>query len=526
MSTVPPLNGKKMKSGTSSPQSKRKSQTNTSPQTKRNKTVSSKSPQGQTLRSNQGTKRVSDVPLEDQPASFLTERLVTTIMTDAEASKLMSNDMTNIMELQLSPELLANYQFKNYTSMRRLLNQGSDIAPKKGKPQAGFSGEPTDTDETQVNDLEPISSKDHATRQKIRQKVMEELNPDPQIRSPSPTPSLRSQHPPPDQTLESPLGRTEANNTIVPVSNDLEGTLHNRTLKEVVQINTSGQPQAQKGYSDSDKPQIHNHSPFKEVFNDDTQLKNTTFSPFSSKAIPLTRRAKQTNEKEPDEMELSEEDDDDDDVNYPEGVADGTIVRKNKKRRNPNEIGLIERTFKQQKSKEPVQVEEVPQLSNGSVTVYKSPIRRQMENVLMGIEETEDDKEKQAGTPRTPKKRRPMVVARAFEPNNEMAVDSLPNEREIEDASLQKYTHQGIAAPPRAVAEFQRFMVETRMESHEEGSKSLKADVQKKNDLMKRKNEKGVTEKKYTRQLPASGAYVMEVKKKTESGKEEDKKED
>ncbi|KAK2952785.1 hypothetical protein BLNAU_12253 [Blattamonas nauphoetae] len=92
--------------------------------------------------------------------------------------------------------------------------------------------------------------------------------------------------------------------------------------------------------------------------------------------------------------------------------------------------------------------------------------------------------------------------------------------------TLNGYTHQGIAAPPRAVAEFQRFMVETRMESHEEGSKSLKADVQKKNDLMKRKNEKGVTEKKYTRQLPASGAYVMEVKKKTESGKEEDKKED
>ncbi|KAA6389383.1 MAG: hypothetical protein EZS28_015092 [Streblomastix strix] len=111
------------------------------------------------------------------------------------------------------------------------------------------------------------------------------------------------------------------------------------------------------------------------------------------------------------------------------------------------------------------------------------------------------------------RRRHPMTITKKLEPNNVRAQDNLENEREIEDASLQKYVHLGIASPAYSVTEFQKFMVKTQVESDSAGKKEKKTQEFQEEGLMKRYNEKVVTDMKVGRQLPVSGQFVMEVKK-------------
>lgn len=59
--------------------------------------------------------------------SNLTVALKDTILNDVDAAKVMTDDIDKIVALQISPDVIANYQFKNYAAMRRLLGYGTDI---------------------------------------------------------------------------------------------------------------------------------------------------------------------------------------------------------------------------------------------------------------------------------------------------------------------------------------------------------------------------------------------------------------
>ncbi|KAA6371402.1 MAG: putative CAMK family protein kinase, partial [Streblomastix strix] len=90
---------------------------------------------------------------------------------------------------------------------------------------------------------------------------------------------------------------------------------------------------------------------------------------------------------------------------------------------------------------------------------------------------------------------------------------NLENEREIEDASLQKYVHLGIASPAYSVTEFQKFMVKTQVESDSAGKKEKKTQEFQEEGLMKRYNEKVVTDMKVGRQLPVFGIVLQPLGK-------------
>ena len=76
-----------------------------------------------------------------------------------------------------------------------------------------------------------------------------------------------------------------------------------------------------------------------------------------------------------------------------------------------------------------------------------------------------------------------------------------------------RYTHLGIASPATSVTEFHRFMVKTKMENDASDEKVAAERRQKDKAILKRYNEKQVSGMKYTRQIPVSGSFVMEVRK-------------
>lgn len=106
-----------------------------------------------------------------------------------------------------------------------------------------------------------------------------------------------------------------------------------------------------------------------------------------------------------------------------------------------------------------------------------------------------------------------MMVTKRLEPGNSRALNQIDNEVEVEDASLQKYVHLGIASPSYSVTEFQTFMVKTQQETNKKLGSEISQDDDEKQYLMKQHNEKDRTELKFSRQMPNSGKFVMEVKK-------------
>ena len=64
-------------------------------------------------------------------------------------------------------------------------------------------------------------------------------------------------------------------------------------------------------------------------------------------------------------------------------------------------------------------------------------------------------------------------------------------------------------------------MVKTKMEADANGEKTAAERRQKDQAILKRYNEKQVSEMKYNRQIPVSGSFVMEVRKVVGGGREE-----
>ncbi|KAA6324684.1 MAG: hypothetical protein EZS28_054161, partial [Streblomastix strix] len=93
-------------------------------------------------------------------------------------------------------------------------------------------------------------------------------------------------------------------------------------------------------------------------------------------------------------------------------------------------------------------------------------------------------------TRRSGHSRIPMMVTKKLEPNNERALDDIVNEKEVEDASLQKYVHLGIASPSYSVTQFQKFMVKTQQETDSSEKGEINKSEDEKHLLMKTFNEK------------------------------------
>jgi hypothetical protein len=60
--------------------------------------------------------------------SDLTKSLVYIIQNDFDAVKSMNEDISNILPLQISPDVLGQYRFRKHTSMLRLLKYSSDLS--------------------------------------------------------------------------------------------------------------------------------------------------------------------------------------------------------------------------------------------------------------------------------------------------------------------------------------------------------------------------------------------------------------
>ncbi|KAH7823770.1 uncharacterized protein MONOS_1851 [Monocercomonoides exilis] len=639
----------------------------------RTSTYSSTSPKARSKSPQQTTKLNSTNPRVE---SSLTQKLKDTIMNDADAAKVMTEDMDHIVALQLSPDVIANYQFKNFAAMRRILEYGSDIAPTEGAnakspfadlgtdDQVGFQG---DMEATGTAKLEPVFSNDAELRRKIREKLEREARGEKE-----------------DEMMYDGAGSGEVNATLSPVAERETGEKERerererdkeKEAKEVKEKDekAKGARTKVKATAAGNTPAITStgtKSPFTELFADpERQVKRSTFSPFSSKTVPqLERRAGQgagagngkggvggsgkgekMNEIEALNAMMMEEDEEEDEdgddlfIEYEEkvgesaagsggkadtGAASGSAAQAHammlgkKKKKKKIRLGksLIERTFSKEdggdgkgsgasaatvspaKKRQQLVAQAMAQGTSGgasggvsaaqtqSVQLYKSTIRMQMEDVLMGTVDEEEmggegeergmmmttssgmgmdetggmERERERGfegeatqtgmgatresgaasamsggtlgqtttsamgmttmsgmgmgQTRVRKHQHPMTVTRVMEPNNPRAVDSVENERDVEDALLQKYVHLGITSPAYSVTEFQRFMVKTQVEAEKEGQVGTRESKQKETQVMKRYNEKQITEMKYTRQIPVSGNFVMEVKKPVAGG--------
>ncbi|KAK2953512.1 hypothetical protein BLNAU_11512 [Blattamonas nauphoetae] len=119
---------------------------------------------------------------------------------------------------------------------------------------------------------------------------------------------------------------------------------------------------------------------------------------------------------------------------------------------------------------------------------------------------------------KSPHKKRPLIVTRLMEPSNTRAVGEVKHQREIEDATLAKYVHIGIAAPPVSVAQYQRFMAETAAEVEGQDQNKVRTKALKRNDALKLFAERDLNDHKYGRQIPADNKFVLEVRKPLISG--------
>ncbi|KAK2941866.1 hypothetical protein BLNAU_23206 [Blattamonas nauphoetae] len=521
-------------------------------------------------RSSMSKTRKSQVEINPNVRSSLTSTLVNTIVNDNDASKYMGDDVDHIIALQLSPQLLSHYKFKNHHAMVRMMQYGSDIPRKKDLPTNSHLNDDSQSvakmtsELDESNQTEPLLSTNLEYRRKLRQKVRTQM-----IKQEKQE-NEEEIYEDGDRPL-SPLEIGENERADSAVKKDLEAT--KSEVAKSPPKNTRGKPGQGPGNAGQANPSgtitrdnqmQHTQSPFAAMFSDpDRHVKHSTFSPFSSKVIPSkqSKEAKHMTEEEreiaaleEEILEESEDEDDGDDFFIP---AEETRKKGKQKR-----IGrsIVDATFTKKTNAPKQKPVESKAMKMTGVKLYKSQIREEMEDTLMGaVPESDNEGEAEATQPmersmdrqhdpqyipcfdssgkarpeweqtqmgmsgtrrRRMRRTHPMMLSRSLEPGNERATDD--GGRELEDATLQKYTHCGIQPPSSAVTQFQRFMVETKNEQSSAAGANKRESEIKKTNIMKRYNEKLTNQKKHTRVIPASGQFKMEVRKVLGGGSKKD----
>ncbi|KAH7818631.1 uncharacterized protein MONOS_8391 [Monocercomonoides exilis] len=111
-----------------------------------------------------------------------------------------------------------------------------------------------------------------------------------------------------------------------------------------------------------------------------------------------------------------------------------------------------------------------------------------------------------------------LLVTRTLEPSNSRALDSVPYQKEVEDATLQKYVHLGIESPAYSVVTYQKFMVQTMKECESATVSQEKEMEERRKDVYRLFAEKDVSDLKFNRRQPADNAFVLEVRKPSLTG--------
>ncbi|KAA6401175.1 MAG: hypothetical protein EZS28_003302 [Streblomastix strix] len=534
---------------------------------------------GNTTNHQTTTHRIHEQPPQPQP-SALTNTMVEILLSDMDASKVMTDELGNIVPLQLNPYIVSQYKFTNTISRRRLVKYTSDLAPQEqtSMTKSLYQNQDIGSNGQALNDkmrLEPILSTDQQLRQQIRRKVKKELG-------------VNGSNQPYDDGLNDDDDVEQPQTPDLGASGDMKGAegggdkIGGGRAKGICQIAAQQQINSGNLLGMGMKPQTR--SPFAEVFSDpDRQSKRGEFSPFSSKTVPqmdaqANAQQKKGNKRVEQAKELGipldqdeEEEEDGEDLNFEDFSAkqDNVDIGFNGKKKKKNKradrsiveamekkveerheknvsssvvlgggggTGLGAAKEKKNKKQSKILPPNARSLGEKNINLYKSPIRKQMEGVLMGTifegqEVFDEDQEEEEGTGsvsggeqqnitptertvalrqsvaaqsqtaqsiggqsiggqsgiqtygasyttrsdgnnlpslatrRSGHSRIPMMVTKKLEPNNERALDDIVNEKEVEDASLQKYVHLGIASPSYSVTQFQKFMVKTQQET-------------------------------------------------------------